>query len=109
MEIPTYPDEDERRLERKAGELRAERASMEVPTYPDEEAFLASHALDDGETRPERKRPYEPDRIRVERNDWQRAGARSLCSTCGCEYIQHAPVIGYPWLNRLCDGSLVKL
>lgn len=32
-----------------------------------------------------------------------------LCPVCGYKYYDHAPVIGYPWLNRLCDGRLVKL
>jgi hypothetical protein len=58
----------------------------------------------------ERRKPYEPDRIRVEdKNDWQRAGGDCICDVCGCNYYSHSPVIGFDWLNRLCDGRLVKL
>ncbi len=54
--------------------------------------------------------PYEPDRIRVEEmHDWRRAGGSQRCEVCGCHYWNHAPVHGYPWLRRLCDGDLVKL
>jgi hypothetical protein len=56
-----------------------------------------------------RRRPYKPDMIRVERGDFERRATNGTCTVCGCENIEHEPVIGYPWLNRLCDGSLVKL
>lgn len=57
----------------------------------------------------ERQSPYAPDRIRIERGDWKRVSSLSVCETCGLEYTRHAPVIGYPWLNRICNGDLVKL
>ena len=56
-----------------------------------------------------RFKPYKPDQIRVERGDPYRAGTHQTCEICGCEYIDHEPVIGYEFLNRLCNGNLVKL
>lgn len=57
----------------------------------------------------ERRRPFLPDQIRVEQGDWFRAGGDCICEKCGCTYYQHTHVIGYRWLRRLCDGTLVKL
>lgn len=57
----------------------------------------------------ERRRPYKPDAMRVERGDWLRAGGAVICSVCGFEYRKHAPVVGFEWLNRLCNGMLVRL
>jgi hypothetical protein len=54
-------------------------------------------------------RPFKPDRIRVDRGDWERASGMCLCTICGCSYFDHANVRGYEWLNRLCDGRFVKL
>ena len=56
-----------------------------------------------------RRRPYKPDVIRVERGDWTRASGMTLCEVCAVCYFDHAPVVGFEWLNRLCDGRLVKL
>jgi hypothetical protein len=56
-----------------------------------------------------RFKPYKPDQIRVENNDWYRAGTNMICERCGCEYIDHEPVIGYEFLHKLCNGDLVKL
>lgn len=56
----------------------------------------------------DRKRPYKPDLIRVERGDWSRASGMCLCDVCATAYFDHAPVTGYEWLTRLCDGRLVK-
>lgn len=56
-----------------------------------------------------RRRPYKPDAIRVDRADWMRASGMSICEVCGVCYFDHAPVQGYEWLRRLCDGGLVKL
>jgi len=67
--------------------------------------WLAEHSLFPVEPR----RPFKPDEIRVERGDWQRASGLCRCEICGCEYYAHANVRGYEWLNRLCDGRLVKL
>ena len=57
----------------------------------------------------DRRRPYKPDVIRVERGDWKRASGACICEVCRQEFFDHAPVVGYPWLQRLCDGRLVKL
>lgn len=57
----------------------------------------------------ERKRPYEPDRIRVERGDWIRADGNCICPVCNLKYYAHSPVFGYEYLHRICDGLLVKL
>lgn len=54
-------------------------------------------------------RPYRPDMIRVQMQDWYDASSDDVCHDCGCRYKEHAPVQGYPWLRRLCDGTLVKL
>jgi hypothetical protein len=56
-----------------------------------------------------RSRPYKPDKIRIDRGDYVRAGGDVLCATCGCAYYEHATVVGFTWLNRLCDGRFVKL
>ena len=57
---------------------------------------------------PLRRRPYRPDVIRVERDEWKRASGDCVCDHCGCLYFDHVPVPGYPWLLRLCNGDLVK-
>jgi hypothetical protein len=55
-------------------------------------------------------RAYEPDRIRVEEmHDWTRGFSEDLCAVCGCRLKEHAPVSGYAWLVKLCDGDLVRL
>jgi hypothetical protein len=57
----------------------------------------------------------EPERMnkcdskRVEDGDWRRVGGGVICETCGLEYYDHPSVPGARWLNRLCDGRLVKL
>lgn len=58
---------------------------------------------------PQHKRPYTPDTVRVDRGDYFRASGDVICLICGCEYWRHQPVLGYEWLNKLCDGKLVKL
>ncbi len=54
-------------------------------------------------------RPFKPDRIRVDRGDYTRAGGDVVCSICGCCYYDHPNVRGYEWLHRACDGKLLKL
>lgn len=46
---------------------------------------------------------------RIDANDWQRAAGATICSRCELPYRDHTEVRGFPWLNILCDGSLVKL
>ena len=58
---------------------------------------------------PTRRRPYKPDIVRVERGDYVRVSHLVVCDVCGYIYGDHAPVNGYEWLTRLCDGRLVKL
>jgi hypothetical protein len=53
--------------------------------------------------------PFRPDTIRVKDNDWRSGWAEDECPLCGCRYKEHAPVEGYRWLIRLCDGELVKI
>lgn len=55
------------------------------------------------------ERPFKPDKVRVDRDDWTRASGLCVCPTCELPYFDHATVRGYEWLNRLCDGRLVKL
>ena len=69
----------------------------------------AEEFFKDDTRRPERLRPYDPDRVRVENGDWFRAGGDCICEKCGYTYYQHAPVTGYRWLHKLCNGDLVKL
>jgi hypothetical protein len=43
-----------------------------------------------------------------------RADGRCICEICGKEYLkhqfsEHKSSDGEPYLNRLCDGTLVKL
>jgi len=55
-------------------------------------------------------RSYRPDQIRIEEEgDFDDALPNDVCDLCGCFYHEHAPVQGYPWLTRLCDGELVRL
>lgn len=56
-----------------------------------------------------RRKPYRPDQIRVDCGDWYRASGMCICEVCACDYFAHAPVVGFEWLRRLCDGRLVKL
>lgn len=56
-----------------------------------------------------RVKPYKPDAIRVDNGDWKRASGDVQCTKCGCLYYDHARVVGFPWLKRLCNGDLVKL
>lgn len=55
------------------------------------------------------RRPFKPDAIRVDRGDYTRASGMCICEVCGVCYFDHATVQGFTWLNRLCDGRLVKL
>jgi len=57
----------------------------------------------------ETRRPYKPDIIRVDRGDYVRASGMVLCEICGVAYFDHAPVQGFEWLHRACDGRLLKL
>ena len=56
------------------------------------------------------KSVYRPDHVRIEEMyDWHRSSGELVCDICGCRYWEHQPVIGYTWLRKLCDGTLVKL
>jgi hypothetical protein len=33
----------------------------------------------------------------------------AICEVCGVCYFDHAPVQGFAWLVRACDGRLLKL
>lgn len=46
---------------------------------------------------------------RISRIDRDRAGGDVVCEGCGRKYYDHPQDIDYPFLNVLCDGSLVKL
>jgi hypothetical protein len=41
--------------------------------------------------------------------DRGRAGGDCECPDCGRRYFDHPPLPSHPFLNQLCDGSLVKL
>jgi hypothetical protein len=55
------------------------------------------------------RRPFKPDQHRVNRGDWRRASGLTICAICHFPFADHADVRGYEWLQRLCDGRLVKL
>ena len=57
----------------------------------------------------ERRKPYRPDAKRIDAGDWTRASGQCVCDVCGCLYFEHAPVQGFEWMHRICDGRLVKL
>lgn len=57
----------------------------------------------------EPRKPYRPDQVRVDRGDFVRVSQMSTCVVCGCDYWEHAPVQGFEWLRRGCDGRLLKL
>lgn len=57
----------------------------------------------------ELSRPNKIDLARVEAADWQRASGDVACKLCKRPYYDHAIVVGFPWLHRLCDGRFVKL
>lgn len=50
------------------------------------------------------------ERLAIHRGAWFRAAGNSVCATCGRLYYDH-PQLEAPneWLNRTCDGDLVKL
>lgn len=45
----------------------------------------------------------------IARIDRDRCGGGVLCESCGLLYYAHPRDADYPFLNVLCDGSLVKL
>lgn len=48
------------------------------------------------------------DKVKVNGGEWLRADDSTLCS-CNLPYNRHKMLDRYPWLVKLCDGSLVKL
>lgn len=53
-------------------------------------------------------KPSKATRIRVDRGDFVRVSGLVLCEVCQVEYVDHDPVIGFPWLRHACDGRLLK-
>lgn len=47
--------------------------------------------------------------VRVVGIKYQRADGRVMCQKCNKPYNKHPVDNNHPWLNRLCDGRLVKL
>jgi hypothetical protein len=45
----------------------------------------------------------------VARLDRDRCGGDCVCSDCGRKYYDHPQNAEYPFLNEICDGSVVKL
>ncbi len=41
--------------------------------------------------------------------EFSRAGGECICDKCNKEYVMHPTHPRWHWLNKLCDGSLVKL
>jgi hypothetical protein len=56
-----------------------------------------------------RWRPYKPDQLRVDAGDYTRASGDAICTRCNVPYYDHAPVVGFEFLRRACDGRLLKL
>lgn len=46
---------------------------------------------------------------RLENDEMRRAGGECICEICGKTYLSHPPILGYEWLNILCDDRIVKL
>lgn len=53
-------------------------------------------------------KPSKATRVRVDRGDFVRVSGLVLCEVCQVEYVDHDPVIGFPWLRHACDGRLIK-
>lgn len=54
--------------------------------------------------------PTDDELMRIENGEFIRASGLCECETCGRLYIDH-PLFEEPYrfLNRICDGSIVKL
>lgn len=53
-------------------------------------------------------KPSKAGRVRVDRGDFHRVAGSVLCETCQVAYVDHDPVVGFPWLRHGCDGRLLK-
>lgn len=66
-------------------------------------------AVTRGRTNEAASRFDRPIRIRIDRGDYIRASGAAICLVCGCSFLEHTEARGFPTLNILCDGRLVKL
>jgi hypothetical protein len=51
----------------------------------------------------------EADRKKLEAGEYSRADGRIICIHCKLPFSLHPAVQGALWLNRSCDGDLIKL
>jgi hypothetical protein len=51
----------------------------------------------------------EADRKKLESGEYFRVAGDAICTHCKCPFSLHPAVQGALWLNRACDGDLVKL
>ena len=49
------------------------------------------------------------DKQKIASGDWKRVGGDVICHICEKNYYSHPRLHKYAILNKLCDGSLVKL
>ena len=48
------------------------------------------------------------DRLRLDRGDMVRVGGDAVCEVCGFKYYDHPTIQGARFLQRACDGRLIK-
>ena len=49
------------------------------------------------------------DRAKLEAGEMLRVGGDGICEMCGKVWYDHPVVLGALYLNRACDGTLLKL
>lgn len=93
--------------------LRGFSAAHVVPDLVGDAQRLLQAGHDDAMKRAQEARamygkPSKATRIRIDRGDFVRVGGMVLCEVCQVAYVDHDPVIGFPWLRHACDGRLLK-
>lgn len=103
-------ERENRRLEEENGRLESQLDSAQFEARDFERSYYdALERVEALEADEHLIRPARPDVKRVDRGDWTRAMSSCVCDICGFQFWEHAPVPGYMWMHRICDGRLVKL
>lgn len=103
-------ERENRRLDEENGRLESDVESAKYEARDFEQSYydalekVARLEADENLTRPAR-----PDVKRIDRGDWVNAQSSCVCDICGFQFWEHAPVPGFMWIHRICDGRLVKL
>ena len=72
--------------------------------------FCWLHAIERRQVATSRVQPIARcEKQQLGRIDRDRCGGDCLCPDCGRKYYDHPKDIDFPFLNVLCDGSVVKL